>query len=216
MNFFAIFLEFSCLGRVWTEFRTKIFFHSFLANLIPFSLKRMPEVVFQFFEFFCNFFRNFLPGSLMNGIQDENFFVSFSAYLILFGLKIMPERGFLIFWIFLLFFSEFSSADQVWTEFGTKIFLSLSPPISSHFRKINTGKRLFNFLNSFAIFLGIFLPGSVMNGIRDEFFFCLFLGQSHPVWARNNARKRFFNFLNFLAIFFRILFHGSSMNGILA
>ena len=33
-------------------------------------------------------------------------------------------------------------------------------------------------------------------------FFCLFLGLSHPVWARNNARKRFFNFLNFFAIFF--------------
>ena len=201
MNFFAIFLEFSCLGRVWTEFRTKIFFHSFLANLIPFSLKRMPEVVFQFFEFFCNFFRNFLPGSLMNGIQDENFFVSFSAYLILFGLKIMPERGFLIFWIFLLFFSEFSSADQVWTEFGTKIFLSLSPPISSHFRKINTGKRLFNFLNSFAIFLGIFLPGSVMNGIRDEFFFVSFLANLIPFGLEIMLERGFLIFWIFLLFF---------------
>ena len=115
--FLLFFLEFSCLGRVWTEFRTKNFFHSFLANLIPFSLKRMPEVVFQIFEFFCYVFRNFLA-------------------------RVGYER--------------------------------------------NSGRN----------------------------FFFLFLGLSHPVWAKNNAGKRFFYFLNYFAIFFWIFFCGSSMNGI--
>ena len=45
-------------------------------------------------------------------------------------------------------------------------------------------------------------------------FFFLFLDQSHPILAKNNARNSFFNSLNFLAIFFGISFHGSSMNRI--
>ena len=66
----------------------------------------------------------------------------------------------------------------------------------------------------FSIFFRIFFPGSSMNGIRVLNFFFLFLGQSHPILAKNNAGKSFFNFLNFLAIFFGISFHRSSMNEI--
>ena len=70
-------------------------------------------------------------------------------------------------------------------------------------------------MNFFAIFLGIFLPWSSMNGIRDSKCFSLLFGLSLPVLAKNNAGKRFYNFLNFFTIFFRIFFPGSSMNGIL-
>ena len=132
--FFIFFTEFSCPGRVWTEFGIKFFFFTFSAYLIPVLGKNNVGRRFcNFLNFFAIFFGIFLPGSVMNEIQDENFFVSFSAYLDSFGLKIMPERGFLIFWIFLLFVSEFSTSDRVWTRFGTKFFLSLCPPISSRF-----------------------------------------------------------------------------------
>ena len=71
----------------------------------------------------------------------------------------MPE---LIFFYFLQFFLEFSCSGWARTEFGTKIFfpfLGLSHPVLA---KNNAGK---GFLNFFAIFFGIFLPGSSMNGI---------------------------------------------------
>ena len=52
-------------------------------------------------------------------------------------------------------------------EFGIKffsLFLGLSHPVLA---KNIAGKRFSNFLNFFAIFFGIFLPGSSMNGIPD-------------------------------------------------
>ena len=38
--------------------------------------------------------------------------------------------------------------------------------VSPVLAKNNVGKRFFNFFNLFAIFFGIFLPESSMNGIR--------------------------------------------------
>ena len=126
----------------------------------------MLERGFLFFlNFFVIFFGIFLPGSSMNGIWDKIFFFSFLASLYPYLIEIMPELSYLIFWIVLLFFSEFSCLGQVWTEFGTKIFFSLSWPISPVLAKNNNGKKFFYFLNFFAIFFGIFLPGSSMNGI---------------------------------------------------
>ena len=54
--FLLFFSEFSCPGRLWTEFGTKIFL-SFLAFLNPFWLKIIPE---KGFLIYCYFFRNFL------------------------------------------------------------------------------------------------------------------------------------------------------------
>ena len=142
------FSEFSCPGRVWTEFRNKFFFFLFFGLSHPVLAKNNAgKRIFNFLNFFAIFFGIFLPGSNMNGMWEEHFFLAFSAYLIPFCVKIMPARGFLIFWIFLLFFSEFSCQGQVWTEFGTKIFflfLRLSHPLLA---KNNSGKRFFNFLN---------------------------------------------------------------------
>ena len=60
-NFFTIFFsEFSCPGRVWTEFWSKIFFFTFSAYLIPFWLKLMTGSGFIIFWIFLLFFRNFL------------------------------------------------------------------------------------------------------------------------------------------------------------
>ena len=86
-----------------------------------------------FFEFFCYFFQNFLPRAEYERNSGLNFFFSFLANLIPFWQSIILERCYLIFWIFLLFFSEFSFSGRVWTEFGTKIFFSISQPISSRF-----------------------------------------------------------------------------------
>ena len=139
------FPEFSYPCRVWTEFSLLFcfgifssrdenernlelwFFFLFLSlSKIVLAKNNARKRFFNFLNFFAIFFEIFLPGSSVNGIRDKNFFLAFSAYLIPFWLKIMPERGFLI---FLIFFSEFSCPGRVWTEFGTKIFFSLSQPI---------------------------------------------------------------------------------------
>ena len=62
-------------------------------------------------------------------------------------------------------------------------------------------ERGFLIFSIFSISFGILFPGSSMNGIRDKFFFSLFLGLSLPLLDRNNAGINFFNFLNLIAIF---------------
>ena len=96
---------------------------------------------FNFLNFFATVFGIFLrilfPWSSMNRIWDWKLFNSFSTYLNPVWLKIMPEISFLIFLNFLLLFSEFSSKFSspglIRTEFGSRSFFSLSPPISFHF-----------------------------------------------------------------------------------
>ena len=131
--FLLFFSEFSCRGRVWMEFRTKIFSLSFSASLSPFWIEIKPELSFLIFWIFLLFCLEFYYPGRVNGIRDKNFFLSFPGYHIPFQLKIMLDRGFLIFWIFLLFFSEYSSPGRVWMEFRSKIFFSLSQPISTRF-----------------------------------------------------------------------------------
>ena len=69
--------------------------------------------------------------------------------------------------------------------------------------KNNAENRFFNFLNFFAIFFGISLPGSRMSRIWDYNFFFPFLSLSNLILPRNNARKRFFLFFEFFCYFFR-------------
>ena len=156
----VFFSEFFCPGRVWTEFGTK-FFSLFLGH---------SQTILDRNNAGCNFFNFsaiFLEFSCLGWARTEfgtKIFLSFSAYLILFWLKIMLERGFSI---FLLFFLEFSSPGRVWTNSGQIfffLFLGLSLPLLD---RNNAGIKFFDFLNCFAIFFGIFLPGSSMNGILD-------------------------------------------------
>ena len=69
-------------------------------------------------------------------------------------------------------------------------------------------------MNFFTIFIGIFLPGSSINGIRDKILFFFFFGLSHPALAENNSGKRFYDFFYIFTIFFGIFLPGLSMNGI--
>ena len=73
LNFFAIFWEFSCSGLVWTEFGTNFFFFlSFLAYLIPFWLKIMPEWGFWIFLLFFSQFS--FPGGVWTEFRTKFFF----------------------------------------------------------------------------------------------------------------------------------------------
>ena len=61
--FFLFFLEFSCPGRLWMEFGSKIFFPSFSPYFIPLWLKIMPQRGFSIFSIFFLFFLEFSrPG----------------------------------------------------------------------------------------------------------------------------------------------------------
>ena len=104
LNFFAIFLR-NFLPRAKYERRTKIFFLSFSAYLLPFWLKIMPERDFLIFWFFLLLFWNFLARV---GHEQNSGIKFFSTFLGL-SLPVLPKnnagkRFFLIFWIFLLFF----------------------------------------------------------------------------------------------------------------
>ena len=59
LNFITTFSEFSCPGRVWMEFGTKIFFLSFSAYLIQIWLKIMQERCILLFWIFLLFFSEF-------------------------------------------------------------------------------------------------------------------------------------------------------------
>ena len=91
------------------------------------------------------------------------------------------------------------------------MFFGVSHPVLA---KNNAEKGFFNFLNFFAIFVGIFLPRSSMKGIRDEIFFPSFSAYLIPFWQKIMPESGFLILLNFIAILFRIFFPVPSMNGI--
>ena len=107
----------------------------------------------------------------------------------------------MFFEFFLLLFSKFSCRGRVWTEFGTKIFFSLSRPISFRTAKNNIGNKIFNFLNFFAIFFGIFLLGSSRNGILDKNFFLSFSAYLIPFRLKIMLERSFLIFWIFLLFF---------------
>ena len=120
------------LGR--NRIRVLNFFFSFSAYLIPFWLKIMPEIGFvNFLIFFFYFFRNFLARveyERNSGLNLFSLFLHLSHPILA---KNNAGKEFFNFFDFFIFFSEFSCPVRVWTEFGSKIFFFLSPPISSHF-----------------------------------------------------------------------------------
>ena len=81
------------------------------------------------------------------------------------------------------FFLEFSSSGLVGTEFGTKFFFfSFSPYLIPFWIEIMLEWCFLIFLYNFAIFYGIFWPGSGRNRIRDKFFFSPLSAYLIPVW----------------------------------
>ena len=115
--FLLFFSEFYCPGRVWAEFGTKFF----LSISQPISSVLAKNNARKRFFHFLNFFA-VIFGIFFLGLPNPNLAKNKARKIFFFN-----------FWIFLQFFSEFSCPGRLWTEFGTKIFLSLSLPISSRF-----------------------------------------------------------------------------------
>ena len=150
MQFFS---EFSCPIRVWTEFGSNIFFlllslsHSVLAkNNVGKLFLNFFQIFYYFFrnflrrveyerqsglKFFCHFFRNFLAWveyERNSGVKFFSLFLGLSHPVLA---KNKVGKRFLNFFNSFAIFLEFSCLGRVWTEFGSKIFFSLSRPISS-------------------------------------------------------------------------------------
>ena len=171
-------------------------------------------MVVQFFEFFCYIFLNFFARVEYERNSGLNFFfLPFSASLSPFSIEIKPELTFLIFWIFLLFWLEFYYPGRVWTEFGTKIFLSFPSYHIPFWLKIMLDRGFLIFWFFFYFFRN-FLPRVEYERNSGLKFFSLILGLLQPFLHINNAGIKFFNFLNFFAIFFKIFLSRSSTNGI--
>ena len=86
--FFYFFSEFSCPGRVWTEFGTKIFFLSFSASLSPFWIEIMLDRGFLIFLFFLLFFSEYsCPGRVWTEFGTKIFFSLSRAISSRFGWK---------------------------------------------------------------------------------------------------------------------------------
>ena len=150
--------------------REKIFFLSFSVYLILFWLKIMLERGFLIFSIFLLFFSEFSsPGRVWTEF-GTNFFFSLFLGLSLLGLtQTVLDRnntGINFFNLLNLFWNFLARVEHEQNS-GLKffsLFLGLSHPVLA--KNIN-GKSFFNFLNFLSIFLGIFLPGSSMNGIGD-------------------------------------------------
>ena len=109
----------------------------------------------------------------------------------------------MIFLIFLLFFWNILARVLYERNSGVKFcfhFFDLSHPV---WAKNNTGKWFYNFLNFFAIFFGIFLPGSSMNGILELNFVFTFSVYLIPVSEKIMPGRGFIIFWIFLLFFFR-------------
>ena len=102
---------------------------------------------------------------------------------------------------FFYFFRNFLARFEYERNSGQNffsLFLGLSHPVLA---KNNAGKRFFNFFNFFAIFFGIFLPESSINGIRDYNFFLSFSASLNPFWIEIMPELTFLIFWIFLLFF---------------
>ena len=107
--------------------------------------------------------------------------------------------NFLIF--FFYFFWNFLSRIEYEQNSGLNfVFFSFSANLIPFWLKIMPER---GFLIFFFYFFWNFLSRIEYEQNSGLNFFFLFLYQSHPVLAKNNAGKGFFNFLNFFCYFFR-------------
>ena len=128
----------------------------------------MPERSFLIFWIFLLFFSEFsCPGWVWTEFWTKIFFSLSRPIASRFGYKKWWKEVFEFFQIFCYFFQNFLARVENERNLRLKffsIFFSLSHPVLA---KNYAGKTFFNFLNFFAIFFGIFLPGSSINRIRD-------------------------------------------------
>ena len=133
----------------------------------------MPEWDFLIFQFFCYFFRNFLPQA-MNGNRCKNFFSLFLGLSTPVLAKNNSIKRFFNFLIFFLFFSKFSCPGRVWTEFVTKIFfLSFSVYLIPFWLKLMPKRGFLIFLIFFLFFSEFSYSVRVWTIFGTKFFFSL-------------------------------------------
>ena len=176
MIFFLFFSQFSCSGRVWTEFGTKIFF-SLSWPLIPFWLKIMLERVFFIFllvfsEFYC-------PGLEWTEF-GTNFFFFCRSWSISsrFGKKECQKRVLKFFEFFCYFFRNFLPRAEYERNSGQKVFPRFLSLCHLVLAKNNGGKSFFNFFDFFFYFFRNFLARVKFERNLGLNFFSLFLGLS--------------------------------------
>ena len=154
----------------------------------------------------------------MSGIRVWNSFLFFSACLIPIWLKTMLKSCYVIFSIFLLFFSEFAPPVLVWAEFGSKIILSLSRPISPSlipfWIKIMPESCFLIYWIFLLFFWEFSLPGRVWAEFRSKILFSLSRPVSFPICLKIMPKSSFLIFWIFWLFFFGIFSPGSSMSGI--
>ena len=168
-NFLLFFLEFSCPGRVGTEFDTKICFFSFSAYLILVWIEITLEWCFLIFKFFCYFFWNFLAWVGLERKLGLNFFFSLSRFISSwFQLKYCWNDVFILFyWVLCFFFWNFLAWVGLERNSGLKYFLSFSVYLILVWNEIMLEWCFLIFWIFFSIFFGIFLPRLGRNGIWD-------------------------------------------------
>ena len=122
------FSEFSCLGRVWTEFGSKIFFFSFSAYLIPFWQKIMSERgFFLIFSIFLLFFSEFsCPVRVRMEFETKIFSLLLGLSHPVLAKNNAGKRVFNFFNFFAIFFGIFLPRPSMNGNRGKKIFLSFS------------------------------------------------------------------------------------------
>ena len=124
--FLLFFSEFSCPGRVWTEFATKMFFLFFSLSHPVLSIKKAGKRFFNFWFFFY-FFRNFFARVEYEqnlGLNSFSLFLGLSHPVL--AKNNAGKRFFNFFNFFAIFFGIFlpgSSTNGIWEK---KIFHSFS------------------------------------------------------------------------------------------
>ena len=162
--FFGIFFPEPSMNGI----REKNFYRSFSTNLIPFSLKILPERGFLIYWFFFYFSRNFLTRVEYERNSGLNFFSTFLGLSHPVLAKNNSGKWYFIFFkFFAIFFGIFFPGPSM-NEIRDKIFFhSFTTYLILFWLKIMPERCFLIFSLFFSIFFGIFLPGSNMNGIRE-------------------------------------------------
>ena len=188
LKIFLIFLEFSIMRQVGTEWNRTIIFIFSHFRPIPtyYGLKWSRNGIFKFSEFFCYFFGIFYYVSSRNETERNDKFL-FSLFLGLFQPFFALNEATLVFFNFLkifLIFLEFSIMRQVGTELNkTIIFFSLFFGLFQHIMAWNETTMVFwNFLNFIAILLEFSITLRVRTKRNDNFCFPSFLAFSCLFW----------------------------------
>ena len=129
--FFLFFPEYSCPGRIWTEFWSKILY-SLFRPMGVLAKNNARKRFYNFFNFFTIFFRNFISWVE----YERNFGVKFRFHFFGLSLPVLAKNNagkrfynFLNF--FTIFFRNFLSWVEYERNFGVKFcfnFFGLSPP----------------------------------------------------------------------------------------